>query len=543
MSVRVSFLGGLGEIGRNCASIEIGGRIALIDCGLMFPDEHMLGVDLVLPDFSSLVERSDDVECVILTHGHEDHVGALTFFLARVNVPVYGAPLALAFARSRLEEAGIKHDLRPVEMGKWTTHGNFKFMHVPVSHSIPQGAGIAFDTPEGIVLHSGDFKLDPTPIDNTPTDLPEFAALGKRGVRLLLSDSTNAEQPGFVPSESSLAQPLYEIVVETKARLVAACFASHIHRVQQIVDAAVDAGRKVAFMGRTMVRNVPIAEEMGLFNVPPDRILPLEELLRLPPEETAIVCTGSQGEPFSALSLMAAGEHKSITIETGDTVLISARPIPGNETKVSRVVNGLLRRGAKVYHGNNATVHVSGHGAREELKTFINVVRPKAFVPVHGEYRHLSAHADLAEEMQVPEVFLCEDGDAVVLDEGAIRVERKAISASLVYVDGLDTAGTVQGVIRDRRHLADDGVVVVTLAVDGGSGEIVQGPDLDSHGFMDDPASVFALAVERIKTEVGRLDLPIDYEQARRKVKGAVNSVTRAETGRRAVVIPVVLEV
>ena len=543
MTVRVSFLGGLGEIGRNCASIEIDGRIALIDCGLMFPDEHMLGVDLVLPDFSSIIERAADVECVVLTHGHEDHIGALAFFLSQVNVPVFGAPLALAFARGRLEEAGVEPDLRPVAMSEWVTHGKFTFMLVPVSHSIPQGAGIAFDTPEGIVLHSGDFKLDPTPIDNTPTDLPEFAALGRRGVRLLLSDSTNAEQSGFVPSEASLAQPMYEIVVETKGRLVAACFASHIHRVQQIVDAAVDAVRHVAFLGRSMIRNVPIAEEIGLFDVPEDRIMPLEELLRLPPEKTAIVCTGSQGEPFAALSLMAAGEHKYLTVERDDTVLISARPIPGNETKVSRVVNGLLRRGAKVYHGNNAQVHVSGHGAREELKTFINVVRPQAFVPVHGEYRHLAAHSQLADDMQIPEVFLCEDGDAIVLEGGKAKLERNAISAALVYVDGLDLAGTVQGVIRDRQHLADDGVVVVTLAVDGATGEIVQGPDLDSHGFMDDPREVFGLAAERIKSEVGRLDVPIDYEQARRRVKGAVNSVTREESGRRAVVIPVVLEV
>lgn len=543
MSVTISFLGGLGEIGRNCASLEVNGRLALIDCGLMFPDEHMLGVDLVLPDFSSVVDRAKHVDCVVLTHGHEDHVGALTFFLSQVNVPVFGAPLALAFARSRLEEAGIKHDLRSVAMNEWNEFGQFKFMLVPVSHSIPQGAGIAFDTPEGLIVHSGDFKLDPTPIDSKPTDLPEFAALGRQGVRLLLSDSTNAEQPGFVPSESSLAQPLYEIVVETTGRLVAACFASHIHRVQQIVDAAVDAGRYVAFMGRSMVRNVPIAEEMGLFNVPEDRIVPLEELLRMPPEETAIVCTGSQGEPFAALSLMASGDHKWVTVGEGDTVLISARPIPGNETKVSRVINGLLRRGAKVFHGNNANVHVSGHGAREELKTFLNVVRPQAMVPVHGEYRHLSAHADLAEQMKIPEVFLCEDGDAIVLEDGQARVERKAISSAYVYVEGLEVAGAVQGVIRDRQHLADDGVVVVTLAVDGATGEIVQGPDLESHGFMDDPDEVFAAAIKRIRAEVGRLDLPIDFDQARRKVKGAVNSATREETGRRAVVIPVVLEV
>ena len=544
MTVRIAFLGGLGEIGRNCASIEVEDRLALIDCGLMFPEEHMLGVDLVLPDFTSVLERADDLECILLTHGHEDHVGALVYLLAEVGVPVYGTPLSLALARSRVEEAGIETDFRPSPTGEWLEHGPFRFMFVPVSHSIPQGAGIALDTPEGIVVHSGDFKLDPTPIDGVPTDLPEFADLGRRGVRLLLSDSTNAEQPGFVPSESSLAQPLYEIVVETKGRLVAACFASHIHRVQQIVDAAVDAGRYVAFMGRSMIRNVPIAEELDLIRVPEDVLLPLEELLDLPPEETAIVCTGSQGEPFAALSLMAAGDHRWVDIGEGDTVLISARPIPGNETKVSRVVNGLMRRGARVFHGNNAEVHVSGHGAREELKTFINVVRPSAFVPVHGEYRHLVAHAALAEEMGVPDVLLCEDGDAVVLRDGAVTLERDAVPAGHVFVDGLEVAGAVQGVIRDRRHLAADGVVVVTLAVDGRTGEIVQGPDLESHGFSEDPTEVFTRAATQVREEVEAIDeSPIDFDTVRRRVRTAVNRVVRPETGRRPVVIPVVLEV
>jgi ribonuclease J len=543
MTVRIAFLGGLGDIGRNCASIEVAGRLALIDCGLMFPEEDMLGVDLVLPDFASVLARRDDLECVVLTHGHEDHVGALAYFLAEVNVPVYGTALAVALASSRIEEAGIAADLRAIPTGVWTDHGPFRFMLVPVSHSIPQGAGIAFDTPEGIVVHSGDFKLDPTPIDGVPTDLPEFAALGRRGVRLLLSDSTNAEVPGFVPSESSLAQPLYEIVVETTGRVIAACFASHIHRVQQIVDAAVDAGRYVGFLGRTMQRNVPTAEELGLFSVPVDRVLPVEELLRMPPEETAIVCTGSQGEPFAALSMMAAGQHRWVQVVAGDTVLISARPIPGNEMKVSRVINGLLRRGARVFHGNNANVHVSGHGAREELKTFINVVRPGGLVPVHGEYRHLVAHAEIAREMNVPDVLVCEDGDAVVLDGGRAWREEDAVPAAYVFVDGLEVAGSVQGIIRDRQHLAEDGVVVVTLTVDGHTGEVVQGPDLESHGFMDDPAEVFAAARKVISAELGVVGLPIDAEAIRRRVKGIVNRVTRAETGRRAVVLVVVLEV
>jgi len=543
MTVRVSFLGGLGEIGRNCASVDIDGRLALIDCGLMFPEEDMLGVDLVLPDFASVFARADDVECVLLTHGHEDHVGALAYFLEHVNVPVFGTPLAVAFARSRLEEAGIDADLRSTDTNVWTEHGAFRFMLIPVSHSIPQGAGIALDTPEGIIVHSGDFKLDPTPIDGVPTDLPEFAALGREGVRLLLADSTNAEVPGFVPSESSLGQPLYEIVVETTGRLVAACFSSHIHRVQQIVDAAVDAGRYVGFMGRSMIRNVPTAEELGLIDIPQDSVLPLEELLRLPPEQTAIVSTGSQGEPFAALSLMAAGEHRWVKIDEGDTVIISARPIPGNETNVSRVINGLLRRGAKVFHGDNATVHVSGHGAREELKTFMNVVRPQAFVPVHGEYRHLRAHADLATEMRIPEVFLCTDGDAVVLEGGQAHREPDAVPAGHVFVDGLEVAGSVQGVIRDRRHLAEDGVVVVTLAVDPRTGELVQGPDLESHGFMDDPAAVFEMAAASIRQELDGMEAPLEVEQVRRHVKTAVNRVTRSETGRKAVVIVVVLEV
>ncbi|MEX0825281.1 MAG: ribonuclease J [Acidimicrobiia bacterium] len=543
MSVRVSFLGGLGNIGRNCAVLEIDGKLALIDCGLMFPDEHMLGVDLVLPDLSPIVARADDLECVVLTHGHEDHVGALFYLLREVNVPVYGTPLAVAFARSRIDEAGIDADMRAVATGEWIDHKPFRFMLIPVSHSIPQGAGIAFDTPEGIVVHSGDFKLDPTPIDSVPTDLPQFADLGRQGVRLLLSDSTNAEVPGFVPSESSLAQPLYEIVVETKGRLIAACFASHIHRVQQIVNAAVDAGRFVGLMGRSMVRNVPIAESLGLIDVPPDAVLPIEELLRLPPEKTALVSTGSQGEPFSALSLMAAGEHRWVKITEGDTVLISARPIPGNEMKVSRVINGLLRRGARVFHGNNSEVHVSGHAARDELKTFINVVRPQALVPIHGEYRHLKAHAELAEEMKVPEVFLCADGDAIVLDKGKARMEKGAISASHVYVDGLEVAGSVHGIIRDRRHLSEDGVVVVTLAVDVSTGEIIQGPDLDSHGFMDDPEAVFAKAAKAVVDVLGSIEVPVDAEQVERHARGAVNRVISNETQKKPVVIPVVLEV
>jgi ribonuclease J len=544
MTIRIAFLGGLGNVGRNCATIEIDGRVALIDCGLMFPEEDMLGVDLVLPDFSSVFDRAAAVDCVILTHGHEDHVGALPYFLTEVNVPVYGTALTVDLARSRIEEAGVTPDLRAVETGVWVEHGRFRFRLIPVSHSIPHGAGVAFDTPEGILVHSGDFKLDPTPVDGVPTDLPEFAALGRQGVRLLMADSTNAEVPGFVPSETSLAKHLYEIVVEAQGRVIAACFASHLHRVQQIVDAAVDAGRYVGFLGRSMQRNVPIAERLGLITIPPDVVLPMEELLEMPPEEVAILSTGAQGEPLAALSLMAGGSHRWVKITPGDTVLISARPIPGNETRVGRVVNGLLRRGADVFHGDNAMVHVSGHGARDELRTFLNVVRPKAFIPVHGEYRHLAAHAALAAEMRVPEIFLCEDGDAVSLSNGEATLERKAVPARHVFVDGLEVGGTVQGVVRDRRHLAEDGVVIITVALDVETGEVVQGPHLEGHGFMEDPLEVFSAARERVLGELQAVeDWPADLSRLHQQIITATRRALKAANAGRPVVVPIVIEV
>ncbi len=544
MSFAVSFLGGLGGIGRNCACLEMKGRLALIDCGLMFPAEGMLGVDVVLPDFASVLERADELECVLLTHGHEDHVGALAYLLANLDVPVYGTPLAVELARGRVEEAEIEADFRPVETGRWIEHGPFRFMFVPVAHSIPQGAGVVFDTPDGLVVHSGDFKLDPTPIDGLPTDLSAFAELGRRGVRLLMADSTNAEVPGFVPSEASLRRTLYEIIVEARGRVIAACFASHLHRIQQIVDAAVDAGRYVAFLGRSMQHNVEIGEALGAIRLPPDSVIPVEEVLQLVPHRAAIVCTGSQGEPFAALSLMASGSHKWVTIEEGDTVLISARSIPGNETRVSRVVNGLLRLGARVFHGGNAPVHVSGHAAQDELRTFLNIVRPRTLIPVHGEYRHLIAHAELARQMNVPEVLVCEDGDRVVVDGLETVVERRAVPAGYVFVDGLEVGGTVRGVVRDRRHLAEDGVIIVTVVVDGRTGEIVQGPDLDSHGFMEDPAAVLATAAAAVKEEIQAVEVwPPDGDDLLRRLRASVNRVTRAEAGRTAVVVPLVLQV
>lgn len=542
MSVTVTFLGGLGEIGRNCAAIEVDGQIALIDCGLMFPEEDMLGVDLVFPDWSWLVKRAKDVRCVILTHGHEDHIGALGYFLREVNVPVYGTRLTLELAASRVEELQVESVFRPVPDDRWVTDGPFTFKLIPVSHSVPEGAGVAFDTPEGIIVHTGDFKLDPTPVDSRPTDLPAFAELGRQGVRLLLSDSTNAERPGVIPSERSLGRTINTIVREAQGRVIAACFSSHIHRVQQIADAGVINGRYLAFLGRSMERNVTMGQRVGVLNLPNDRVMPIEELLDLPPEQTMIITTGSQGEPFAALSLMAQSRHRWVDLEEGDTVLISATPIPGNETAVSKVISKLNKAGARVFHGRNANVHVSGHAAQEELKTFLNVVRPQAFVPIHGEYRHLYAHADLAAEMNVPSVHVLEDGDAVVVEGDETRVVRSAVDAGYVYLDGSGVGDTVNAVLRDRSHLADDGVVVVVVALNAKTQEIIEGPDLNSHGFMDDPDAILAKAAEAVETTIAEYWAAKSEETLAVAIRRAVRKVIKSETRRRPVVLPVVVE-
>lgn len=542
MTVSVGFLGGLGEIGRNCAVVDVEGDLALLDCGLMFPEDDMLGVDLVLPDFSSVIERRDQIRCVVLTHGHEDHVGALPYLLREVNVPVYGSELTIALAASRVEEMGIDADLRPVAPLEWVEEGALRFALVRVAHSVPQATGVALDTPEGIIIHSGDFKLDPTPIDGEPTDLATFAGFGRRGVRLLLADSTNAEVAGFVPSESTVGGPLRRFVAEADGRVILACFASHVHRVQQAVDAVAASGRKLSFIGRSMLRVTAIAQELGALQVPEDIVVRLDELAELPADKTAVICTGSQGEPFAALSLMASGSHRSITLEPSDTVILSATPIPGNETAVSRVINNLSRLGVTIKHGRNAPVHVSGHAAQEEVKTFLNVVRPEAFVPVHGEYRHMRANAELAATVGVPEIEICQDGDIVELQDGKLAVKRGVLPAGYVYLDG-SGIGDVEEVLRDRRHLADDGVVIVTVGYEVSSGEIVFGPDVDSHGLTDEPDEVHAAVIERVIDTLTGLDAQSDMDTVRRKVRTAAGRAVKKALNRRPVVFPVLIEV
>ncbi len=542
MSVRVAFHGGLGEIGRNCASLEIDGQIAMIDVGLMFPDEEMLGVDLVLPDFSWVLDRADDLTCVILTHGHEDHIGALGYLLREVNVPIYGTRLTLELANARVSEMGIEPDLRPVQPRTWVSEGPFRFTHIAVTHSGPDATGVAFDTPEGMVIHSGDFKLDPSPIDGKTTDLQTFSGFGRQGVRLLLSDSTNAERPGFVPSESTVGSEIEDLVHEASGRVIIACFASHLHRVQQSIDAVVADGRQFAFIGRSMLRNSEIAQATGYLDIPDKALVELADLLRLPPEETAVISTGSQGEPFAALSLLAAGEHRSVTLDPDDTVIISATPIPGNEKRVSRVINNLTRAGVTVYHGRNAAVHVSGHAAATELRTFYNIVQPQALIPVHGEYRHLAANAALARDMGIPQVEVLEDGDVAVLDGGELRIERDAVSGGYVYVVGTELEEDA-GVIRDRQHLADDGVVLVTVGVDKRTGDIVFGPDVDSHGVTGDADEMHKAIKTRVKQGISTLEHPIDHDALQRRVRNSARKAVQTTMKRRPFVFPVVIEV
>jgi len=532
-------------VGRNCAALEVDGKICLIDCGLMFPEADMLGVDLVFPDWSWVVERADDVECVILTHGHEDHVGALGYFLEQVNVPVYGTELSLRIAGERIKELGVAADLRPVPTGEEITHGPFYFMLIPVCHSIPDATAVAFYTHEGVILHSGDFKLDPTPIDDRATDLGALAELGDRGVRLYLGDSTNAEREGFVPSEGSLSAPIADIVRAAEGRVIAACFSSHIHRVQQIVNAGVAAGRKIALAGRSMLRNSRIASELGVLELPEEHVVTVAELLRLPADRQMLIATGSQGEPFSALTRMSNRTHRQFSLEEGDMVLISATPVPGNEKAVSKLVSGMLRLGATVYHGLNSPVHVSGHAARDELAVMLRLVRPEAFVPVHGEYRHLHAHARLARQVGVEQIEVLEDGDRVVMEGDDLWVEREVVDADYVYLDGSSLGGVQTRVLRDRSRLSEAGVVTVTLVVDAETGELAAEPLLESRGLVDDPVAVLDVAtddlVELVSVRVA--DGLVDPGHLRAVARRTVARVVRSETRQRPVVLVEIVEV
>ena len=549
--VRVTFLGGLGEIGRNCAAIEQDGQIVLLDCGLMFPDADMLGVDLVLPDFTWLRENADRVVGCIATHGHEDHVGGLSYLLRELSFPIYGSALTLGLARGRIEEAGLvdRTEFIAVTDGERRAIGPFEVEFIPVTHSVPHGFATVFHTAQGVVMHTGDFKLDLTPVDGRLTDLALVGAIAKdEGVRLLLSDSTNADEPGHSRSESSVGDVLYDLFHAHEGhRIITTCFASHIHRVQQIADAAVAFGRVVAPMGRSMQRNVALAREMGLLRIPDASLIDIANLGDVDPAKVCVISTGSQGEPLSALALMAAGQHRWLKIESGDVVIMSSHPIPGNESNVSRVINGLVRLGAEVVHSGISDVHASGHAKVEELKTFLSIAGPEWFVPVHGEYRHLAAHARIARRMGVASdhVMVCEDGDRVVLTEAGLTVDRRAVPAGYLYVDGI--VGEVSsGVLRDRQVLAEEGVVVVFVGVDVATGAVLTGPEVITRGWVHaDEAEHLVEGCRKAVAEAvaGAFEAGgVDIENLQRVVRRAAGRFVNHETKRRPMIVPVVME-
>ncbi len=548
--VKVTFLGGLGEIGRNCACVEVEGKIMLIDCGIMFPELDMLGIDLVLPDFTYLRQNADRIIGCIATHGHEDHVGGLNFLLRELSFPIYGSALTLGLARNRIEEAGLldRTEFIVVQDGERRRIGPFDIEFIPVTHSVPHGMATAFHTPQGVILHTGDFKLDLTPVDGRLTDLARIGSISSNeGIRLLLSDSTNAEEHGHAASETTVGAVLYDLFHRYEGRrIITTCFASHIHRVQQIADAAISFDRVIATMGMSMKKNVRMAREMGLLNIPESRLMDIADVGDMAPEKVCIISTGSQGEPMSALSLMAANENRWINLSDRDVVIMSSHPIPGNETDVSKVINGLVRMGAEVVHSGISDVHASGHAKSEDLKMFLSIARPEYFVPVHGEYRHLAAHAKLARQMGVAakNILLCTDGDQIVLDADGMRPNAQ-VPAGYLYVDGiLGDVGT--GVLRDRRVLADEGVVVVIVAVNVETGEMILGPEIITRGWVHAPEAEGLLdeCAKRVRESIADLfrNGATDIENIQRVVRRTAGRFVSDKTKRRPMIVPVVME-
>ena len=550
--VRIVFLGGLGEIGRNCACIEVDGRILVLDCGIMFPDPDMLGVDLVLPDFTYLRENADRVDGVILTHGHEDHTGGLAFLLRDFPVTVYGSELTLGLARNRVEEAGLLSSVTfvPVADGERRRIGPCDVEFIPVTHSVPSAFATAFHTPQGVVLHSGDFKLDLHPVDGRRTDLARMGALGSgAGVRLLLADSTNAEEPGFTASESTVGATLRKVFLARPGRrFVVTCFASHIHRVQQVADAAIAGGRKVATLGRSMQKNVALARQLGLLHIPDEAFIDVEDVDDLEDGQVCVISTGSQGEPMSALSRLAVGENRFFKLHEDDVVVISAHPIPGNEWSVGRVIDGLYRRGVEVIHSGVDNVHVSGHAKQGELATLMSVTRPDYFIPVHGEYRHMANHVELAATMGITgdQVLLCEDGDAVRLDANGLRRDGE-VPGGYLFVDGSTVGDIGRGVLRDRRVLAEEGVVMVVATVDLQRAEVVGPPQIHTRGwahapetgtFLEDARLLVTEALEKMLAEENH-----DHESLNRVARKAVGKLVGERTRQRPMIVPVIVTV
>lgn len=542
-------LGGLGEIGLNMMLFEYGEDIIIVDCGLMFPEPSMLGIDIVIPDISYLLERKESIRGIFLTHGHEDHIGALPYILREINPPLYGTALTLGFVREKLKEFELdgQVDLVCVKPRGRVEAGCFSIEFIRVAHSIVDGCAFAITTPEGVVIHTGDFKIDQTPVDGELTDLATFARYGEQGVLALLSDSTNVEREGYTLSERLVGEAFDEIFPRCAARIIVAAFSSNIHRVQQVIDAAAKSGRKVLLNGRSMIANVQIARELGYMNIPEGLLIDLKELPRIPREEVCMITTGSQGEPMSALARIAMDDHKQIKLEAGDTVILSSRFIPGNEKTISDLINHLYRRGAEVFHENVSEVHVSGHASQEELKLILNLVRPAWFLPVHGEYRHLVKHTRLAQRVGIPaeRCIIMTNGDVVALAGGEACVLDK-VDHGRVFVDGKGIGDVGEIVLKDRKHLSEDGMVVVIIGIDQATGKIIYGPDIVSRGFVfEDESREYLEQAKMIVTEtLAQLNIEVlgEWTEVKQEVRAVMKRFFKKSIARRPVILPVILE-
>lgn len=542
-------LGGVEEIGLNMTVIEYGNDLIIVDAGLMFPEEDMLGVDFVIPDFSYIIENKDKVRGIILTHGHEDHTGALPFLLKEIDVPIYGTPLTLGLVKEKLREHSREDAvLIPVKPRDVINLGVFSIEFARVTHSIVDGVGLGINTPLGRIVHTGDFKLDPTPVDGQLMDFHKFSEYGEKGTLLMLSDSTNAEKGGFTFSEKEVRRAFEDIFSTAQGRIIIATFASNIHRIQQAIDVAVMFGRKVILCGKSIVSNAQIALDLGYLQIPRETWLRLEDLKKLEDREVVIITTGSQGEPMSVLSRIATDEHKHIKAKDGDTVILSAKMIPGNERSIGKIINHLFRRGANVIYEKVSEIHVSGHASKEELKLMLNMVRPRYFMPVHGEYRHLVYHSRLAEKVGIPieNIFILENGEILEISEEGARKNGR-INSGRIFIDGKGVGDVEDMVLRDRRRLAHDGIVLVMIAVEKLTGKLVSGPDIISRGFVFEDASpeliddVNSLVSDTLKG----LDREImsDSSLVKAKIRSVLKKYLRNTMERSPMIVPIIFEV
>ena len=546
-------LGGLGEVGKNITLYECQGDMILVDCGLVFPDEEMFGVDLVIPDFTYVLENKDRIKGLFITHGHEDHIGALPYLLKKFNVPIYTAKLTIGLIKNKLEEHGLAssaifHEIRPRQKVKL---GCFTVEPIHVNHSIPDALAFAIECPAGVVIHTGDFKIDYTPLSgDAVTDLSTIAEYGRRGVLALLADSTNAERPGFTATEQTVAEGVRRLFVRAqKRRIIVATFASNIYRIQQIIELAMESGRKVAVSGRSMVSNTEMARELGYIRVPDNVLIDVEEVNKYPPEKVVLITTGSQGEPLSALSRMAQASHRNVKVGPSDFIIISARPIPGNEKTVTKVVNGLLSLGAEVIYENMYDTHVSGHACQEEQKLMLTLAHPQYFLPVHGEFKQLKRHAETAEHLgYIPRqnIYIAENGQNIRLSQDGLTLEG-TVPSGAVMVDGYGVGDVGNVVLRDRHHLSEDGIIVVTVAVDGRTGQVVSGPELVSRGFVYVRESEELLGGARTQVEMA-LDRSLaenvhDWAGVKARVREALSNYIYRRTKRSPMILPILLEV